>query len=182
MILTFFKYCYFWIDILGFLTQTFEPAHRMFSYGCPLPLLENKLEPLISMWPMQQAILKGGAKISLFILYISGRDHLFLLGQENSIHYNGMDYRLEPEVIFNISMFQGILISVILVSCSFPVVNEFDKSICLCMCPCTWRENRHQVIIKLLLAQCNNLILSVKLRYDFTELADSGNSVEIFPL
>ena len=24
--LTFFKYCYFWIDIWGFLTQTFEPA------------------------------------------------------------------------------------------------------------------------------------------------------------
>ena len=35
MILAFFKYCYFWIDILGFLTQTFEPAPRMFSYGVP---------------------------------------------------------------------------------------------------------------------------------------------------
>ena len=32
-----FKYCYFWIDILGFLIQTFEPAPppRMFSYGVP---------------------------------------------------------------------------------------------------------------------------------------------------
>ena len=37
MILAFFKYCYFWIDILGFLIQTFEPAPppRMFSYGVP---------------------------------------------------------------------------------------------------------------------------------------------------
>ena len=37
MILAFFKYCYFWIDILGFLTQTFKPAPppRMFSYGVP---------------------------------------------------------------------------------------------------------------------------------------------------
>ena len=35
MILEFLKYCYFWIDILGFLTQTFEPAPRMFSYGVP---------------------------------------------------------------------------------------------------------------------------------------------------
>ena len=35
MILAFFKYCYFWIDILGVLTQTFEPAPRMFCYGVP---------------------------------------------------------------------------------------------------------------------------------------------------
>ena len=36
MILAFLKYCYFWIDILGFLIQTFEPAPpRMFSYGVP---------------------------------------------------------------------------------------------------------------------------------------------------
>ena len=26
MILEFLKYCYFWIDILGFLTLTFDPA------------------------------------------------------------------------------------------------------------------------------------------------------------
>ena len=25
----------FWIDSLGFFIQTFEPAHRMFSYGVP---------------------------------------------------------------------------------------------------------------------------------------------------
>ena len=39
MILAFFKYYYFWIDILGFLIQTFEPAPppRMFSYGVPPP-------------------------------------------------------------------------------------------------------------------------------------------------
>ena len=38
MILAFFKYCYFWIDILGFLIQTFEPAPlHMFSYGVPPP-------------------------------------------------------------------------------------------------------------------------------------------------
>ena len=38
MISAFFKYCYFWIDILGFLTQTFEPAPppSMFSYGVTL--------------------------------------------------------------------------------------------------------------------------------------------------
>ena len=35
--LAFFKYCNFWIDILGFLIQTSEPAPppRMFSYGVP---------------------------------------------------------------------------------------------------------------------------------------------------
>ena len=31
-----FLNCYFWIDSLGFLIQTFEPAPpRMFSYGVP---------------------------------------------------------------------------------------------------------------------------------------------------
>ena len=35
MILAFLQYCYFWRDILGVLTQTFEPAPRMFSYGVP---------------------------------------------------------------------------------------------------------------------------------------------------
>ena len=35
MISEFLKYCYFWIDILGFLTQTFELAPRMFSNGVP---------------------------------------------------------------------------------------------------------------------------------------------------
>ena len=35
MILAFIKYCYFWIDILEFLTRTFEPAPSMFSYGAP---------------------------------------------------------------------------------------------------------------------------------------------------
>ena len=36
IILEFLKYCYFWIDILGSLTQTFEPAPPpMFSYGVP---------------------------------------------------------------------------------------------------------------------------------------------------
>ena len=38
MILAFFKYCYFWTDILGVFTKTFEPAPpppppRIFSYG-----------------------------------------------------------------------------------------------------------------------------------------------------
>ena len=31
----FLKYFYFWIDIFGVLTQTFEPVPRMFSYGVP---------------------------------------------------------------------------------------------------------------------------------------------------
>ena len=35
MISEFLKYCYFWIDILGFLTQAFKPAPHMFSYGVP---------------------------------------------------------------------------------------------------------------------------------------------------
>ena len=44
MILAFFKYCYFWIDILGFFIQTFEPAPppRMFSYGVPPWVIETE--------------------------------------------------------------------------------------------------------------------------------------------
>ena len=37
MILEFLKYCYFWIDILGFLTQTFEPVPPVcLVMECPL--------------------------------------------------------------------------------------------------------------------------------------------------
>ena len=35
MILAFFKYCYFWIDILGFLTYTFEPDSVCLVMECP---------------------------------------------------------------------------------------------------------------------------------------------------
>ena len=42
--LSIFKYCYFWIDILGFLIQIFEPAPPPRMFSCGVPPQDEKLD------------------------------------------------------------------------------------------------------------------------------------------
>ena len=71
MILSFLKYCYFWIDSLEFLTQTFEPAPLpcMFIYGVPPGNILNEVFNIPNDFSMF-----GGTNLFIQYCFLSNHD------------------------------------------------------------------------------------------------------------